>query len=158
MRRGTADSSAKGPAPLDDDASTSEFDENPGYTVVDSDSALAGLGVNDAPTRESKNVATVLAAHEAALDRERRVPTREVVATPAGADRRDELNAAGALAGRDLPGTSAELADAPSTRTGLVLAQFRPRRWWNAPLFIVALALVMVGVAGALYWQLSGRG
>jgi hypothetical protein len=164
MRRTTADPSAKGAARpgidhAEDDATTSEFDENPSYTVVaGSGSAMAGLGVNDAPTRESKNVSSVLAAHEAALDREKRVPTREVVVTPARLDRTDELNAAGPLARRDLPGSSDELADAPGTRTGLVLAQFKPRRWWSSPLFLVALSLVILGAATSIYWQLTARG
>jgi hypothetical protein len=153
MRRTTADSPAKGAAPADDDdATTAEFDENPSYTVVGSDSAMEGLGLHDAPTRESKNVALVLAEYEAALDKEKRVPTREVVQIVAApANRSDELNAAGALGPRDVPGSSEELADAPGTRTGLVLAQFRPRQWWSSPLAVVALGLVIVGAATALY-------
>jgi hypothetical protein len=160
MRRTTADSPAKGATPPDDyDATTSEFDENPSYAVVGSDSAMEGLGMHDAPTRESKNVASVLAASEVALDREKRVPTREVeLALPAPANRSDELNEAGALGARDVPGSSEELADAPGTRTGLVLAQFRPRHWWNSPLAVVALGLVGLGAATALYLQLTARG
>jgi hypothetical protein len=153
----TADTSARGAGRPDEDDETSEFDENPSYTVVGSSAAAEEFGAHDAPTRESKNVALVLAAYEAALDREKRVPTREVVAAPARLDRADELNAA-ALGARDLPGSTEELADAPGTRTGLVLAQFRPRRWWSSPLFVVTLALIVLGAATAMYWQLTARG
>jgi hypothetical protein len=153
MRRaGTGLPGDRPPGP-EKDPEPDEFDASPAYTVVDP-RPFEDLAASAAPTRESRNVVAVLAAYEAALDRERRKEPTGATMRTAGAgriERIDELGAAGPLAARDVRGTADELAGAPPTRTGVVLSQLSPPRP-GLRLFLLLLGLgLALAAAAAVY-------
>jgi hypothetical protein len=71
---GTRGASQEDPSPVDEfDGSATIVDPDAGRRAMAAIAAARGLGQNDVPTKESKNVAAALAAHERNLAEERQV-------------------------------------------------------------------------------------
>ena len=148
-----------------DDSDTEEFDVA-SHTILDPGPtriavAVAELDPASEPTRQSSDIIAKLAAHEQAIDRDRKrrsqpvVVIENILAHPSGVsptrrniDPLDELGAAGALAGQDLRGSTEEFALAPRSAAAWPSPpavdpppEVAPRPRSRLPLLLVALAL-----------------